>query len=88
MVSSDRKRGRSTAGKSLLIGTRPQSNRFVTDHLVDHYFDSLGNFGLEYVRNRYLEDLRDQGYGPDLLPFGWPTQLDISELFDKLPTTP
>jgi len=54
-------------------------------HLVDLYFDNLGSFGHEYVRNEYLETLCEQGFGEDFLPRGWPDQLDLDELYDKLP---
>lgn len=55
-------------------------------HLVDLYFDGLGNFSHKYLRNRYIADLRSRGYGPGRLPRGWPAQLDLGSLFLKLTT--
>jgi hypothetical protein len=53
-------------------------------HLVDHYFDGLGDFDQHYVRNRYLETLRDTGFTDALRPTGWPSQLSLSDLYGKL----
>jgi len=56
-------------------------------HLVDHYFDGLGDFSHQYLRNDYLENLQELEYGPDFLPRGWPDELDLAELYSKLTTT-
>ncbi len=56
-------------------------------NLVNIYFDGLGSFSHKYVRNRYIADLKNRGYGPGKLPRGWPSQLDLGRLFTKLTTT-
>jgi hypothetical protein len=55
-------------------------------HLVDVYFDGLGNFSHKYLRNRYIADLRSRGYGPGRVPRGWPVGLDLGSLFGRLTT--
>ena len=66
--------------------------------LVDRYFKGKGAFSREYLRNRYLTDLRNEGYRPGHVPKGWPIQEDttgfslpvelvnLNELFAKLST--
>jgi hypothetical protein len=53
--------------------------------LVDHYFNGLGDFSHTYIKNRYLEDLRDKGYSSANLPRGWPNQLNLDSMLSKLP---
>jgi len=54
-------------------------------HLVQVYFDNLGNFDPFYLRNPYIEGLRDRGFGTDQpLPIGWPSDLNLLALYHKL----
>ncbi|MBD2213699.1 hypothetical protein H6G27_28100 [Nostoc linckia FACHB-104] len=55
-------------------------------HLTDVYFDGLGNFDTTYIRNRFIQNLRDRGYNSANLPLGWPTQLNLNSLIGKLKT--
>jgi len=54
-------------------------------HLVDHYFNGLGTFSQMYIKNRYLEDLRDKQYSSVNLPRGWPSELNLDSMLAKLP---
>ena len=56
-------------------------------HLVDHYFDGLGNFSQQYVNNPYLQGLRAAGYTGSHVPPGFPSQLNLDHLYSKLTTT-
>ncbi|MBD2439772.1 hypothetical protein [Nostoc sp. FACHB-110] len=53
-------------------------------HLVDVYFNGLGNFDSTYIRNRYIQDLKDRGYNSHNLPLGWPSQINLNALIGKL----
>jgi hypothetical protein len=54
--------------------------------VVKDYFNGLGNFSLIYTKNKYLYDLRQQGFNDNNKPFGWfPEQMPLSELYSKLP---
>ncbi|MCC5639880.1 hypothetical protein LC593_29455 [Nostoc sp. CHAB 5844] len=53
-------------------------------HLTDVYFDGLGNFDTTYIRNRYIQDLRDRGYNSSNVPQGWPNQINLNTLIGKL----
>jgi hypothetical protein len=53
-------------------------------NLVAHYFDGLGEFSSEYIRNPYLESLQERGFDSDNLPRGWPKGLDLDGLFEKV----
>ncbi|RCJ30922.1 hypothetical protein A6770_20585 [Nostoc minutum NIES-26] len=53
-------------------------------HLTDVYFDGLGTFDTTYIRNRFIQNLRDRGYNSANLPQGWPTQLNLNSLIGKL----
>ena len=53
-------------------------------NLVLHYFDGLGDFSTAYVRNPYLEGLREAGFGADNLPRGWPEGVNLEGLYGKL----
>lgn len=53
-------------------------------HVADFYFDGIDG-SVDYVRNRYLSDLRADGYGPGNVPPGWPSQLDMAALLAKAP---
>ncbi|QIR36056.1 hypothetical protein HCG51_04280 [Tolypothrix sp. PCC 7910] len=55
-------------------------------HLTDVYFDGLGTFDTTYIRNRFIQDLRDRGYNSANLPISWPTQLNLNSLIGKLKT--
>ncbi|ALF52850.1 hypothetical protein ACX27_08245 [Nostoc piscinale CENA21] len=55
-------------------------------HLTDVYFNGLGNFDTTYIRNRYIQDLRDRGYNSSNLPLGWPSQINLNTLSGKLKT--
>lgn len=50
-------------------------------HLVDHYFNNLGAFPQKYIRNRYIRDLKQEGFTPAAPPRGWPSQLNMHRLF-------
>ena len=52
--------------------------------IVDYYFNGLGNFERQYLRNKYLEDLKKQEFDEDFLPNGWPKDLSLEELYSKL----
>ena len=56
-------------------------------YLVDQYFDGLGNFSLEYTSNKYLEDLRSQGYTDAFRPSGFPSAVSLDALYGKLDAT-
>lgn len=56
-------------------------------HLVDHYFNGLGDFDPNYVRNRYLETLQAGGWTDANRPAGWPSQLSLAALYAKLGST-
>ncbi|MGI8501618.1 MAG: hypothetical protein ACR2LR_10830 [Hassallia sp.] len=55
-------------------------------HLVDVYFNGTGTFDTAYIRNRYIQDLRDRGYNSYNLPQGWPSQINLNNLIGKLKT--
>jgi hypothetical protein len=55
-------------------------------HLVDVYFNGLGTFDTTYIRNQFIQDLRDRGYNSNNLPLGWPSQLNLNTLIGKLKT--
>ena len=56
-------------------------------HLTKMYFNGLGNFSEQYLRNRYLSDLRNKGFRQGNLPNGWPGQLNLDQLYSKLTPT-
>lgn len=56
-------------------------------HLTKVYFAGLGNFSEQYLRNRYLSDLRSRGFRQEHLPNGWPSQLNLDQLYTKLTAT-
>lgn len=51
--------------------------------VTDYYFNG-GNFDNKYSRNKYLQELKTGGYSDTNLPNGWPSQLKLSELYQKL----
>ncbi len=53
-------------------------------HLVDHYFNNLGNFSHKYLKNRYLSDLKARGFTSSNTPNGFPGQLDLNQMYGKL----
>lgn len=53
--------------------------------LAHRYFSGLGNFSLTYTRNKYLQDLKKQGFRDNFKPMGWPSQLVLSDLYKKIP---
>lgn len=53
-------------------------------HLTDVYYDGLGTFDTTYIRNQFIQDLRDRGYNSGNLPQGWPTQINLNSLIGKL----
>jgi hypothetical protein len=53
-------------------------------HVIDHYFNGLGEFGTTYVRNAYLSDLRARGFTSANRPPGFPSQIDLDALYAKL----
>jgi len=53
-------------------------------HLFDFYFDGLGNFSQQYVRNEFLESLRSAGYAAGHAPSGFPSELNLTSLYGKL----
>lgn len=52
--------------------------------LVKNYFIGLGDFSLTYTRNQYLEDLKNAGFNNNIKPFGFPVQLNLTELYQKI----
>ena len=56
-------------------------------HLTKMYFTGLGNFSEQYLRNRYLTDLRNRGFRQGNLPNGWPSNLNLDQLYTKLTST-
>lgn len=72
-------------------------------HLVAHYFSGLGTFSTNYMRNRYIADLKNRGYRHKNVPRGWAKEIlvngqtvalddrtdriNLDELFTKLTTT-
>ncbi|RCJ26679.1 hypothetical protein A6S26_14925 [Nostoc sp. ATCC 43529] len=52
--------------------------------LTDVYFNGLGNFDTTYIRNQFIQDLRDRGYNSANLPQGWPSQINLNSLIGKL----
>ncbi|MEZ4237591.1 MAG: hypothetical protein R3F59_15875 [Myxococcota bacterium] len=55
--------------------------------LVDRYFDNVGDFSLAYRSNRYLEDLRAQGYDDGFEPAGFPSALSLDAMYARLDAT-
>jgi hypothetical protein len=53
-------------------------------HLTDVYFNGLGTFDSTYIRNKFIQDLRDRGYNSGNLPQGWPSQINLNSLIGKL----
>ncbi|MDH3503812.1 MAG: hypothetical protein OEZ41_04010 [Nitrospirota bacterium] len=53
-------------------------------HLASVYFNGLGSFSQQYLKNRYLSDLRNRGFRQGNLPNGWPSQLNLDQLSAKL----
>lgn len=56
-------------------------------HLTTVYFSALGNFSEQYLRNRYLTDLRNRGFRQGNPPNGWPGNLNLDQLYTKLTST-
>lgn len=52
--------------------------------IVDYYFNGLGSFGRQYQRNKYLEELKKQAFDENFLPNGWPKQVKLKELYNRL----
>ncbi|MGE0474201.1 MAG: hypothetical protein AB7P17_11265 [Nitrospirales bacterium] len=69
-----------------VVHSRIPSGELALDpaHLVSVYFNGLGSFSQQYLRNRYLSDLRNRGFRQGNLPNGWPSQLNLDQLFAKL----
>jgi hypothetical protein len=55
-------------------------------HLAKMYFTAPAPFSEKYLRNRYLSDLKSNGYHQSNLPKGWPQGLNLNHLFAKLTT--
>ena len=51
--------------------------------VADYYFDG-DSFSQQYTRNKYLEQLKKQGFNDNFLPNGWPSQLKLSDLYQKI----
>jgi len=51
--------------------------------IVDYYFDG-STFSQIYTRNKYLENLKTDGFNDNFKPNGWPADLKFSELYAKL----
>lgn len=56
-------------------------------HLVDHYFDGLGNFSNKYINNQYAQDLQQRGYNSGNLPRGFADKLNLNQVFSSLVNT-
>ncbi|MEQ1506420.1 MAG: hypothetical protein ABMB14_29605 [Myxococcota bacterium] len=52
--------------------------------LVDAYFGNTGALDLDYVSNKYLEDLQNSGYTDAFLPTGFPDGLSLDEAYTRL----
>jgi hypothetical protein len=52
--------------------------------LFDYYFDGVGNFSQQYINNPYLQGLRAAGYTSSHVPSGFPSQLNLDQLYSKL----
>lgn len=52
--------------------------------MANQYFTGWTNFSWGYVKNRYLENLRDRNYSSANLPHGWPNELDLDALLARL----
>jgi hypothetical protein len=52
--------------------------------LVNYYFKGFGSFNLNYTNNKYISDLKQKGFTDANLPSGWPGQLKLSELYQKV----
>lgn len=72
-----------------VVHSRIPSGELALDpaHLVSVYFNGLGSFSQQYLRNRYLSDLRNRGFRQGNLPNGWPSQLNLDQLYTKLTLT-
>lgn len=71
----------------------PQEGDIVLDpaYLTDVYFDGLGDFDSQYVRNEYLQKLDEAGYGPqgggvNVQPRGYSGRPMDEAFFAKLPS--
>lgn len=71
---------------SNVVQSRIPSGELALDpaHLVSVYFNGLGSFNQQYLRNRYLSDLRNRGFRQGNLPNGWPSKLNLDQLYTKL----
>jgi len=52
--------------------------------LFDYYFDGVGNFSQQYINNPYLQGLRAAGYNSSHVPSGFPSQLNLDQMYSKL----
>ena len=52
--------------------------------MANQYFTEWTSFSWNYVKNRYLENLRDRNYSSANLPRGWPNELDLDALLARL----
>lgn len=53
--------------------------------MANEYFTGwFDDFSTNYVKNRYLEDLRDRNYSSANPPRGWPGELDLDALLARL----
>lgn len=53
-------------------------------HLTDAYFNGLGTFDTAYIRNQFIQGLKDRGYNSANLPQGWPIEINLNSLIGKL----
>jgi hypothetical protein len=51
--------------------------------IADYYFNG-DNFNWKYTRNKYLEELKRQGFNENFVPSGWPSKLKLPQLYEKL----
>lgn len=51
--------------------------------VADYYFNGV-RFDENYTRNHYLENLKRAGFKQSFLPRGWPSQLSLEDLYNKL----
>lgn len=52
--------------------------------LTDYYFNNLGVFSGNYLNNIFLGDLQAAGYNSNYSPAGFPTEINLSQLYTKL----
>lgn len=55
--------------------------------LTDYYFNGLGSFSAKYINNQFLKDFQVAGYSSSNVPAGFPSEINLSQLYTKLGNT-